>query len=129
MAIKGRFYESRYRWFSTKCKSTISLKKKKGTTGIATKGNKPAEKLWNSTVLTHGTKLNQHQLGGEGKKRKRKETAKDQQKCFLCKTKKGENPQQKNKQTPNCRQLVMCDTANLPIIQLASKHRARHRRY
>lgn len=100
MAIKGRFYESRYRWFSTKCKSTISLKKKKGTTGIATKGNKPAEKVWNSTVLTHGTKLNQHQLGGEGKKRKRKEAAKDQQKCFLCKTKKGENPQQKKQTNP-----------------------------
>lgn len=102
-------------------------RRKKGTTGIATKGNKPAEKLWNSTVLTHGTKLNQHRLGGEKKtKNKRKEAAKDQQKCFLCKTKKGENPQQK---TPNCRQLVMCDTANLPIIQLASKHRARHRYY
>lgn len=128
MAIKGRFYESRYRWFSTKCKSTISLKKKKGTTGIATKGNKPAEKLWNSTVLTHGTKLNQHQLGGEEKKKKGKERRRLKiSKSALCKTKKGENPQQKK--TPNCRQLVMCDTANLPIIQLASKHRARHRRY
>lgn len=74
MAIKGRFYESRYRWFSTRCKSSISLKKKKGRTGIATKGNKPAEKLWNSTVLTHGTKLNQYQHGRE---KKRKEAAQD----------------------------------------------------
>lgn len=129
MAIKGRFYESRYRWFSTKCKSTISLKKKKGTTGIATKGNKPAEKLWNSTVLTHRTKLNQHQLGGEGKKGKERRRLKISKSAFCAKQKKEKIPNKKNKQTPNCRQLVMCDTANLPIIQLASKHRARHRRY
>lgn len=92
MAIKGRFYESRYRWFSTKCKSTISLKKKKGTTGIATKGNKPAEKVWNSTVLTHGTKLNQHQLGGEGKKRRRLKISKS---AFCAKQKKEKIPNKK----------------------------------
>lgn len=97
MAIKGRFYESRYRWFSTKCKSTISLKKKKGTTGIATKGNKPAEKLWNSTVLTHGAKLNQHHLGGEGKKKgKERRRLKISKSAFCAKQKKEKIPNKKN---------------------------------
>lgn len=71
-------------------------RRKRAQQALQQREKKLAEKLWNSTVLTHGTKLNQHQLGGEGKKKERKEAAKDQQKCFLCKTKKGENPQQKN---------------------------------
>lgn len=94
-------------------------RRKKGTTGIATKGNKPAEKLWNSTVLTHGTKLDQYQNGGEEKKERRR--LKISKSAFCGKQKKEKIP---HKKTQNCRQLVMCDTANLPIIQLASKHRA-----